>query len=256
MLQDGMEHLHDEALLRFGECGKTRTPTKSKVRNLCEKTMSRLVEIVRMAVPMFTALGCRPRANLPCDGVHAMSGSQARTPTAFKREDRDTHYSLMRGKDRDTHYSPPSPADAGLVRRKKLGHPQNKKPEIHSKRQCRDWLKADFGAGFYTTTNLRQASEWAAKRFGDSADVLHFSVSRRELAKFSSKSFGPGQIDEAFAMYKVGRSGGKHGYDVMSGPMLRNPIPFMRGAAAVMKGQQTSFHTQSVIDLLNGSLVR
>ena len=116
--------------------------------------------------------------------------------------------------------------------------------------------KADFGAGFYTTTNLRQASEWAAKRFGDSADVLHFSVSRRELAKFSSKSFGPGQIDEAFAMYKVGRSGGKHGYDVMSGPMLRNPIPFMRGAAAVMKGQQTSFHTQSVIDLLNGSLVR
>lgn len=73
---------------------------------------------------------------------------------------------------------------------------------------------------------------------------------------FSSKAFRPGKIYEAFSMFKVGRSGGRHGYDVMSGPMLRNPIPFMRGSAAVLKGQQTSFHTQSVIDLLNGSLVR
>jgi RHS repeat-associated protein len=116
--------------------------------------------------------------------------------------------------------------------------------------------KADFGAGFYTTTSLRQASQWAAKRFGDSADILHFSISTRELAKFSSRSFGPGQIDEAFEMFKLGRSGGKHGFDVVSGPMLRNPRQFMGGAAAAMKGQQTSFHTQAVIDLLNGSLVR
>jgi Protein of unknown function (DUF3990) len=116
--------------------------------------------------------------------------------------------------------------------------------------------KADFGAGFYTTTNLRQASQWAAKRFGDSADVLHFSVPRSELARLSSKSFGPGNMEEVFSMFRVGRSGGKHGYDMVSGPMLRNPKQFMQGSAAALRGQQTSFHTQSVIELLNGSLVR
>lgn len=58
------------------------------------------------------------------------------------------------------------------------------------------------------------------------------------------RSFEPGHIDEAFEMFKLRRSGGKHGFDVVSGPMLGNPVQFMGGAAAAMEGQQTSFHAQ------------
>lgn len=42
----------------------------------------------------------------------------------------------------------------------------------------------------------------------------------------------------------------------LNDPMLGNPKASLRGQSAESWGQQTSFHTQSVVDLLNESLVR
>jgi hypothetical protein len=109
----------------------------------------------------------------------------------------------------------------------------------------------DFGAGFYTTTDLRQAQKWAA-RAADGGDVLHFQVSSRQLSSFRSLS-PVGSDWESFV--RANRSGSAlHNYDVVTGAMLGNPVAFARGARAEAWGQQTSFHTQSVIDLLNGTL--
>lgn len=114
----------------------------------------------------------------------------------------------------------------------------------------------DFGAGFYTTTNLAQAERWAARMFKESGEVLHFRVPISELSKFRARNFSSADSAwESFVRWNRGMKG-RHEFDIVNGPMLGNPIPFARGARAEAWGQQTSFHTQSVIDLLNGSLVK
>jgi RHS repeat-associated protein len=113
----------------------------------------------------------------------------------------------------------------------------------------------DFGAGFYTTTDFDQAKRWAARVAGG-GEVLHFRVPIAELNRFSVLSL---ERSDSFwqSFVQWNREGrGFHGYDVVNGPMLGNPKSFLRGQSAESWGQQTSFHTQSVVDLLNESLVR
>ena len=104
-----------------------------------------------------------------------------------------------------------------------------------------------------TTTNFSQAQRWATRLFKENGEVLHFRVPVSEHAKYRARSFsGADSSWDAFVRWNRG-AGGRHGYDIVSGPVLGNPGQFMRGARAEAWGQQTSFHTQSVIDLLNGS---
>jgi len=90
--------------------------------------------------------------------------------------------------------------------------------------------------------------------FGE-ADILHFRVPASELSKFRTLNFDRADnLWESFVQWNRAAKG-SHGYDVVNGAMLGNPGAFARGARASAWGQQTSFHTQSVIDFLNGSLM-
>jgi hypothetical protein len=107
----------------------------------------------------------------------------------------------------------------------------------------------DFGPGFYTTRILKQAQDWGA-------EVLHFRVPRASLEHFQAKNFSSAGSDWADFVRMNRSGGGMHGYDIVSGPVLKNIQPFLSGRRPVVFGDQMSFHTQSVIDLLNGSLVK
>jgi uncharacterized protein DUF3990 len=54
----------------------------------------------------------------------------------------------------------------------------------------------DFGRGFYTTTRLDKADEWAnlkAQKIGGVAAIVRFEVSRDDLAKLESLFFVRGE---------------------------------------------------------------
>ncbi|MEV0269540.1 polymorphic toxin-type HINT domain-containing protein, partial [Hamadaea sp. NPDC050747] len=99
----------------------------------------------------------------------------------------------------------------------------------------------DFGSGFYTTRDPAQAAEWASKRHGDAGAVLHFRVPNARLEELNARTFAEGSPDlTAFVRYY--RSGGTGTpYDLVEGPMLRNPGPFLRGAAPQWFGNQVVF---------------
>lgn len=112
----------------------------------------------------------------------------------------------------------------------------------------RSRANTDFGRGFYTTTDYAQAQKWAARTGGE---ILEFSVSRQALARLNGLDMGAKTQPSLFRFFRHNRLGGRmHSYDVVSGPMLGNPHPFLRGKSARVFGQQTSFHTQDAIDLL------
>lgn len=102
----------------------------------------------------------------------------------------------------------------------------------------------DFGNGFYTTRDLTQAEDWATRRFGDDGVVLHFKVPNEQLDALNTKTFeGDSQELRDFVRnFRSDRSGTSvPPYDVVEGPMLKNPKPFLRGKAPVWSGNQVVF---------------
>ena len=102
----------------------------------------------------------------------------------------------------------------------------------------------DFGNGFYTTRDLTQAQDWATRRFGDEGVVLHFKVPNEQLDALNTKTFeGDSQELRDFVKnYRSDRAGTSvPPYDVVEGPMLKNPKPFLRGKAPVWSGNQVVF---------------
>ncbi|HEU5427198.1 MAG TPA: DUF6531 domain-containing protein [Actinocrinis sp.] len=98
----------------------------------------------------------------------------------------------------------------------------------------------DFGNGFYTTRDLSQAQQWAS-RYGSDANVLHFRVKQSDLDALNSRTFTETDPDlPGFVRHY--RSGATDTpYDMVEGPMLGNPRPFMRGAAPRWFGNQMVF---------------
>ena len=112
--------------------------------------------------------------------------------------------------------------------------------------------KIDFGKGFYTTKDLGQAQAWAARQGGE---VLTFNVPNSQLGQLSHLQFP--SANGTWADFIAANRGGAslHGFDAVSGPMLGNPRPFMKGASPAPLGQQISFHSDAAINLLNNSLL-
>ena len=111
----------------------------------------------------------------------------------------------------------------------------------------------DFGPGFYTTTNKQQAIEWAARKA--EGEVVHFRLSGSALSNMNNLSFNGATSSWGRFVRHFRKKGKMHSYDTVSGPMLRNVQGFLRkGKDPRASGQQTSWHTQEAIDILNSGI--
>jgi Protein of unknown function (DUF3990) len=123
-------------------------------------------------------------------------------------------------------------------------------------------LLSDFGPGFYTTTNLEQAINWARNKGapGDrSAAVVSYSVDRNELGRLRTLAFVRGDANAVsfWSLVQHCRDGrGAHGlggdsrafYDVVYGPVAAvwSSTPYR----AHPLYDQISFHTPAAWALL------
>lgn len=122
----------------------------------------------------------------------------------------------------------------------------------------------DFGRGFYTTTNPRQAKTWAYEVAGNRgskrAAVVRFDVDRELLAPLETLAFVRGDFDASdywsFVVHcrggaadhgRISRAGGL--YDVVVGPV----VAFWTQRLAIWGSDQISFHTAAAEAALNSS---
>ena len=132
-------------------------------------------------------------------------------------------------------------------------------PYRHGINLSRCKSNADFGPGFYTTTSLYQAKDWANKRIDDKrktsfraglfqpitlarATVLGFEVDRDELSKIDHLIFP--QEDKHYWDFvkhcrdQIGPHRPTGNYDVVTGPLSNWPHPITFNNC-----DQVSFHT-------------
>jgi hypothetical protein len=120
---------------------------------------------------------------------------------------------------------------------------------------------ADFGGGFYITTNVYQAEEWAWKNFASSTPtVVEYKVPAIDLAPgmlcghvFSSANSSWQSF--VLAMRTNQPSTGGAGYGFVEGPLLLNPNEFKAGAAPIWGGQQDSIHTLAAVSIFNSGFI-
>lgn len=119
----------------------------------------------------------------------------------------------------------------------------------------------DFGLGFYTTTNVNQATQYATNKAlyeGGRAALIEFTVSRDSLAKLDSLWFVRSAKDAddywnlVTACRKLGVSnrGGNHWYDIVVGPVARR----FQKRFAWGQYDQISFHTHKAAHLLDNKV--
>ena len=98
----------------------------------------------------------------------------------------------------------------------------------------------DFGPGFYTTRMFNQSEEWAS--WYDEPIILHFRVAQRDLDGLRFKIFTAESRDlEAFVRkYRAGAATDTP-YDMVEGPLLMNPKPYLQGAPPKWHGNQVTF---------------
>ncbi len=124
----------------------------------------------------------------------------------------------------------------------------------------------DFGQGFYTTTNVHQAEQWANRRFyigqgrgAKSAAVVEFTIDRDTMADLEHMAF----VREDFApnsdywqLVAHCRSGNNHAragsgyYDVVYGPVSLYP-QFL----VIANADQISFHTEDALKVLTTAAI-
>jgi hypothetical protein len=128
-------------------------------------------------------------------------------------------------------------------------------------------IRTDFGPGFYTTTHLEQAREWAAKKSrsirGSAPAVVAFRIERNALSQLDALFFVRGNHD-ALDFWRLvhycrdsepvikGRADHLRqiepaAYDVIAGPVARFPTD---ERLIYSDMDQVSFHTQAALDLL------
>lgn len=120
---------------------------------------------------------------------------------------------------------------------------------------------SEFGQGFYATTNIEQARDFARKKeknAGQPRSIVSFSIDRERLARLDTLAFVRGSEDalDFWSLVRYCRSGGEgHGrppdrvgcYDVIFAPVTRNwsMLRLHRDF------DQVSFHTTAALTLLN-----
>lgn len=129
---------------------------------------------------------------------------------------------------------------------------------------------ADFGKGFYTTSNLEQAVRWAniKKERADSnravVSVYEFDESLLNNQEWNIRHFNG--ADEAWLFFVTGcRKSQKHGYDLVLGPVANDKVfttvnlfesGVLDAQAAILQLKtyktydQISFHTDRAIRTL------
>ena len=127
----------------------------------------------------------------------------------------------------------------------------------------------DFGQGFYTTTNVHQAEQWANRRYhigrsrgAKSAAVVEFTIDRDDMAGLDDMAF----VREDFApnsdywqLVAHCRGGNDHArpgtsgtgyYDVVYGPVSLYP-QFL----VIADADQISFHTGDALKVLTTAAI-
>jgi hypothetical protein len=122
----------------------------------------------------------------------------------------------------------------------------------------------DFGPGFYTTSDLDAAVEWAAqlasKRYRRIPAVVTAELDRESLAALSVLSFarGDGAANDFWSFVIHCRSGARHHgrrtptgpfYDVVVGPVTA----MLSQRTCVPETDQISFHTPAAEAVLNAA---
>lgn len=127
--------------------------------------------------------------------------------------------------------------------------------------------KADFGQGFYLTTVLTQAEDWADRQFrylprktkeSTRAVVLRFEVDRNHLASLLSLCFvtdGPSPDYRDFVEHCRNQMGphllhGNKNYDVVFGPITLWPQRLV-----IKDADQMSFHTEAALEILSAPVL-
>ena len=128
----------------------------------------------------------------------------------------------------------------------------------------------DFGQGFYTTTNVHQAEQWANRRYhmgrgrrgtrATSAAVVEFSIDRGTMAglehmAFVREDFAPNSdYWQLVAHCRGGRDHARAGatgyYDVVYGPVSLYP-QFL----VIADADQISFHTGKALGVLTNATI-
>jgi hypothetical protein len=80
--------------------------------------------------------------------------------------------------------------------------------------------------------------------------VLHYQVPASMFDSLSGKVFAEVNC-EYLDFFRSMRTGGQHDLDYVEGPLLGNPREFLAGKDAYTFGNQISFNTQTVVDMLN-----
>lgn len=123
----------------------------------------------------------------------------------------------------------------------------------------------DFGQGFYTTTSLHQAKQWANARLRrvlapgpttQFAVVISFSINRDELGDLETLGFVRGTLDYWDFMQDCRAGFPPHqrasprnaAYDVVYGP-----VSLWQQILLIQDCDQISFHTDRAIQLLNAN---
>ncbi len=111
----------------------------------------------------------------------------------------------------------------------------------------------DFGRGFYVTTDVNQAIDWAkrqGRKSGNNGEVVVFEIPASEFNQLNNKYF-IGTDTEWGRTVLDGRNGIQTHHDTVSGPMLRNVQGATRGVEKPRgNGQQTTFLSNKSIQLL------
>ena len=121
--------------------------------------------------------------------------------------------------------------------------------------------RKDFGRGFYTTTRLDKALDWAnvkSQMTGDSAAVVEFTVTRNDLALLEGLFFVRGDSRAAdywsFVQYcrtTIGDHNRSHSpwYDWVAGPVTGT----WKRQTIIPDVDQISFHTSASASVLDRS---
>ena len=125
----------------------------------------------------------------------------------------------------------------------------------------------DFGQGFYTTTNVRQAEQWANRRYhfgqaqgAKSAAVVGFTIDRDAMASLDDMAFVRDDFapnSDYWQLVAHCRGGNDHArvgtrgyYDVVYGPVSLYP-QFL----VIPDADQISFHTPAGLNVLTTAAI-
>jgi Protein of unknown function (DUF3990) len=132
---------------------------------------------------------------------------------------------------------------------------------LHAVEETIGGVLKDFGRGFYTTTRLDKARDWAnvkARRTGGRPAVLRFDVSRNDLAQLDCLFFvrgDPAALDYWSFVQYCRTIGGDHNrlhtpwYDVVVGPVTGT----WKRQTIIPDADQLSFQTPYAVAVLNAS---